>query len=185
MDLRDMPLLQRPLQSLQSEGLVEGAGEFPAANRAGEHVHKHRQVDELQTQRHIRDVADPDVIGMGDRQLAHQIGIAYIRMVAVGRASAAALRCLAHESQLAHQATHPLAVRAFNRLGFTPQLRRHSAIAIHGPGRRDLLDVRPHRRLAACGGVSARQPVVGVVGRDAAARHPQDAADDGQRILHA
>jgi len=132
-----MASLQRLLQGRQCEGLVERATQLPAADGAREDVHEHCQVDEVVLQAHIGDVGHPHRIGLGDLQADHQIGIARVGMVAVGRAAAAFAR-LADESQLAHDPAHALAVRGFR---FTPELGRHAPIAIGRPRPSDLRDV--------------------------------------------
>ena len=113
--------------------------QLPAPNGTRVDIHEHRQIDKVALEAHIGDVGDPHRIGLGDGEFSDQIGITRIGMVTVGRA-AAPLRRMACQSQVMHEATHPLAVQAG---AFAAQLRAHPSVAIGRPLPRDALDARP------------------------------------------
>ena len=79
----------RTLQGRERERLIQMAAQLEAANAAGVDIHEHVQIDELTLEAHVGDVGDPDGIGLFDRQIGHQIGIAWIGVITVCRAATA------------------------------------------------------------------------------------------------
>jgi hypothetical protein len=84
MKLRPM-LRPGPPQGGQGQRLVQMATPRPTADAARLDVHQHRQVDELLTHPHIRDVCHPDVVGADNGQILPQSRVARVRMGALRR----------------------------------------------------------------------------------------------------
>ena len=126
---------QGPLERGRGQGLSQICGEFPAADGPGEHVEKHRQVDELAGQAHIGDVRTPDLIRTDDRQTPDQVRIAAESVGAVGRLTVA----LDVDEQIGgvHASQNALMV-GFD--AFAAELGGDAPIAVARVRDRDLLD---------------------------------------------
>jgi len=74
---------QGTLQGRQGQVLLQGAAQIPAADAPGEHVHDHRQVDELGLQVDIRNVSDPDLLRPYDVHVLHQVRVTWEGMLAI------------------------------------------------------------------------------------------------------
>ena len=82
-DLRDA-LFKSLIQSRQTELHVHAVGQSPAQNVAAVPVHDSHQIQESSTQRKIRDVAAPNLVGTINDNVSQQIRIHLVAWVAFG-----------------------------------------------------------------------------------------------------
>src|SRR5262249_19464937 len=148
---------------------IQAPPQFPAAEGAGEDIHEDGQVDELKAQPHEGDVADPDLVGSLDEQALNEVRIAGERMLAV-RGTDTPARGLPDDPEFVHQAAPPLLI---DFPAGAAQHHRQATIAVGRPFPRQR-EQRPFQRPL----VAGRGAVI-----DAAARHPQQPAEEANRIL--
>ena len=68
-----LPLLQSPVKGLEAEQTVEGVGQFPGDDVAGEPVHDRDQIHEPLVHADIGDIRRPNVIWTADLHATEQV----------------------------------------------------------------------------------------------------------------
>ena len=126
MDSRGLMMHQRPVQGEQGQRLVQAAPYMPPSDAAGEHVHNHRQVHELDAQPDVRDVRHPNLIKACNLQVLYQVGIAGKVVLAVCRLPLLALDP-SLQVHLLHQTAHTFVI---DHPALAAQLGRDATIAV-------------------------------------------------------
>jgi hypothetical protein len=134
---------QRPLQSGQSQNVIQAATQVPSANATGEDVHDHGQVDKVMAEANVGDVRYPYLFGPHDLQVLDQVRIAGKVVLTVGCAAVSALG-LGLDVHQPHQTLHPSVV---HEPFLAPQLRGDATIAVGRPLSGHGLDGPPESHL--------------------------------------
>ena len=173
--------LERLVEGGHGERRAETAAEGPAHGLAREGVEDHREIGEGAGEMHIGDVGDPDLVGPGRRQPAHQVGHDGDSFRLAGRRDEEGLAAQGQQIVLAHKPQDFLGIH-----GLAPpaQARRHPPVAIVFVLEADHLDGVGKRMVQSAGRGAAEVPVVA---RTRHAREPAQAlrVEDGMGRRHA
>lgn len=117
-------MAQRFPQSGQTEVTIQGVGQFPGQDVTAEPIHDGHQIHEPAGQANIGDVSTPDLIGLGNSQVAQPVGINPVFRIVKGRAR---FGINGDQSHFPQESLHPFVV---DRITTVMQMSRHPRPAI-------------------------------------------------------